>query len=198
MPDCGEGACIVFNVRAGGTRKAPAIGTRQATAPSPRTATAVPPEHDGVQRCYPEQQRLDESGGGKRYDEADGQTGGDLGRNPCVHTWRTMRLPRGAEGQPDGELAPAAEGSLGHRAEDTEANEHEPADGEARPSTCSRKRRIVTLSASTSSSTRTLLTGSSGSRPRTDSRTLARTVAVPAPPRATNVAFDGESSQYGR
>jgi len=41
--------------------------------------------------------------------------------------------PRGAKGQPDGALSPPADDSLGHRAEDAEADEHEPApDGDAR------------------------------------------------------------------
>ena len=72
--------------------------------------------------------RVDKPGGGQ------GRTRpAATGRSPCAHTWRRMPAPRGAEGQPDGELAPAVDDSLGHHAEDAEADEHEPApDDDAR------------------------------------------------------------------
>ena len=134
--------------------------------PEPESGEGGPPEHDGVEGCDPEQQRLDEQGGGVRHDKADGQTRSDRPQSLCTHMAGDAR-PRGAQ---------AANPAV----------------------TCSRNRRTATLSASTSSSTRGLLTGSSGSKPRTDSRTEARTVPVSAPPRATTVTFCGASSQYGR
>ena len=90
-------------------------------------------EHHGGRGGDLEQHRVDEPGGGEGQDEARGQTRGDPPPPLCAHV-ADDAAPRGAEGQPDSELAPTADDSLRHRAENAGADEHEPADGEAGPS----------------------------------------------------------------
>ena len=87
-------------------------------------------EHHGIEGGDLEQHRVDEPGGGEGQDEARGQTRGDRPQPLCAHV-ADDAAPHGAQGQPDGELATAADNSLRHRAEDAGADEHEPAAGEA-------------------------------------------------------------------
>ena len=75
-----------------GRRHSQDAGRRHETGarPEPEDGEGGAPEHDGVEGCDPAEQRLDEPGGSKRHDEADGQTRGDRPQS-CAHTWRAMR-----------------------------------------------------------------------------------------------------------
>ena len=110
-------------------RKARAAGTRQATAPSPRTTTAAPQEHDGVER-----RDIEQHASMNRAVASDTTRPTDrpaaTGRSPCSAHVATMRPRVAPRVKPDRELAPAADGPLGHRAEDPEADERESRDGE--------------------------------------------------------------------
>ena len=195
LPQPAQQVQSAFNVRAGGARKA--RGRRHETGDRPESEDddGGSPEHDGVERRDLEQQRLDEPGGGERHDEADGQTRGD--RPQPLQRTRGDDAPR---------VAPRVSRIANSRRRRTARWDTVPktprqtsaSPAMAKPTvTSSRNRRTATLAASTSSSTRRLLTGRSGSSPRTAPRTDATTARVSGP-RATTVTDDGASPQYAR